>query len=95
MISVLALHNDPEYFPNPKKFDPERFSKENKSNIRPFTFIPFGDGPRICIGNKKTIFLFFLLLLILKKIINRRSTVRPFGEQSSDSDDTEKLQNIT
>lgn len=41
---------DPNYFPNPKKFDPERFSDENKTSIDPFTYLPFGAGQRICIG---------------------------------------------
>ncbi|KAI4471433.1 cytochrome p450 [Holotrichia oblita] len=49
MISVTGLQMDPDHFPNPEKFDPERFSKENKSKIIPFTFLPFGDGPRVCI----------------------------------------------
>lgn len=50
LISTLGLHMDPEYFPNPEVFDPERFSEENKKNIRSFTYIPFGEGPRNCIG---------------------------------------------
>ncbi|KYB28576.1 putative cytochrome P450 6a23-like Protein [Tribolium castaneum] len=50
MIPVAGLHFDEEYFPNPEKFDPERFSDENKSKIVPYTYMPFGDGPRICIG---------------------------------------------
>ena len=49
-IPIFALHRDPENFPEPEKFDPERFSDENKHNIKPFTFLPFGSGPRICIG---------------------------------------------
>ncbi|XP_076173802.1 cytochrome P450 9e2-like [Ptiloglossa arizonensis] len=49
---VYALHHDPKYFPDPKKFDPERFSEENKSNIVPYTYMPFGLGPRKCIGNR-------------------------------------------
>ncbi|XP_022128817.2 probable cytochrome P450 9f2 [Pieris rapae] len=47
---INSLHMDPLYFPNPQVFDPERFSDENKNNIKPFTFMPFGAGPRICIG---------------------------------------------
>ncbi|KAJ4428844.1 hypothetical protein ANN_25837 [Periplaneta americana] len=52
-IPVYALHRDPEYFPDPERFDPERFSDENKHNIRPFTYFPFGAGPRICIDRKQ------------------------------------------
>ncbi|GJQ77833.1 Cyp6a9 [Trypoxylus dichotomus] len=52
MISLMGLHMDPEYFPEPEKFEPERFSKENKSKIKPFTFLSFGDGPRACIGQR-------------------------------------------
>lgn len=49
-IPAWGLHNDPEYFPNPEKFNPENFSEENKVKRPDFTFIPFGEGPRMCIG---------------------------------------------
>lgn len=49
-ISTKGLHHDPEYYPDPQKFDPERFSEDNKSKRHPFTFLPFGEGPRVCIG---------------------------------------------
>ncbi|PSN45875.1 hypothetical protein C0J52_19684 [Blattella germanica] len=51
-IPVLGIHMDPEFYPNPKKFDPERFSEENKKNIPNICFLPFGEGPRICIGKR-------------------------------------------
>ncbi|XP_063930010.1 cytochrome P450 6a2-like [Zophobas morio] len=50
LISALGLHMDPEYYPDPEKFDPERFNEENKNARHPFVHLPFGDGPRNCIG---------------------------------------------
>nr|XP_031837183.1 cytochrome P450 9e2-like [Nomia melanderi] len=47
-----AFHHDPKYFPEPEKFIPERFNEKNKTNIVPYTYIPFGVGPRMCIGNR-------------------------------------------
>lgn len=52
VIPIAGLHRDPKYFPNPDKFDPERFSEENKNNIPPSTYMPFGAGPRTCIANR-------------------------------------------
>ena len=51
-INSFSFQRDPEYFPDPLKFDPERFNEENIKNIKPFTNIPFGEGPRICLGQR-------------------------------------------
>lgn len=48
IIPVHCFHHDEKYFPDPERFDPERFA-EGKT-IQKGTFLPFGDGPRICIG---------------------------------------------
>lgn len=56
---VYAIHHDPKYYADPMKFDPNRFSDENKINIQSGTFLPFGMGPRNCIGK----LLFSLLFL--------------------------------
>ncbi|XP_069702398.1 probable cytochrome P450 6a14 [Periplaneta americana] len=50
LISIMGLHHDPKYYPNPEKFDPERFSEEEKSKRPHFSYLPFGEGPRLCIG---------------------------------------------
>lgn len=42
MLPMNAIHNDPEFFPEPEKFDPERFSTEESQKRNPFTFLPFG-----------------------------------------------------
>ncbi|KAK4875965.1 hypothetical protein RN001_012387 [Aquatica leii] len=51
-IPACALQNDEQYFPNPEKFDPERFNSENQDKIISFTYLPFGSGPRNCIGSR-------------------------------------------
>ncbi|KAK9506049.1 hypothetical protein O3M35_008055 [Rhynocoris fuscipes] len=50
VIPVYALHHDSKYYPDPEKFQPERFAPENKSSIPSCAYLPFGEGPRICIG---------------------------------------------
>lgn len=45
-IPIYAIHHDEKYYPNPEKFDPERFSDENKHTINQDTYMPFGVGPR-------------------------------------------------
>ncbi|XP_010164939.1 cytochrome P450 3A24 [Antrostomus carolinensis] len=50
MIPPYTLHRNAEYWPNPEEFRPERFRKENKESIDPYTYLPFGAGPRNCLG---------------------------------------------
>lgn len=56
IVPVHSLHNDEQYYKNPEKFDPDRFSPENggvKSYRDRGVYMPFGDGPRICLGENK------------------------------------------
>ena len=67
-IPVYALHHDPDNFPDPFTFNPDRFMPENRNQIKPYTYMPFGAGPRNCIGMR------FALLeakLALAKIIHK------------------------
>ena len=47
---IYAIHHDPTYYPNPDEWEPERFMPENKHLLTPYTYLPFGGGPRNCIG---------------------------------------------
>ncbi|KAK9710728.1 Cytochrome P450 [Popillia japonica] len=66
VVPINGIHRDSKYFPNTDTFDPERFGDENKGNIKPYTYMPFGLGPRNCIGSRfailetKTIFFYML-----------------------------------
>lgn len=51
-VPFFAIQRDEKNFPEPMKFDPERFAPENAENIKPFTNFPFGSGPRSCIGER-------------------------------------------
>ncbi|CAD7092565.1 unnamed protein product [Hermetia illucens] len=55
LLPFYCFHHDSEYYPDPEKFDPERFSLQNggaKKYKDMGVFLPFGDGPRICLGMK-------------------------------------------
>lgn len=49
-IPIKSIHWDEKVYEKPWIFDPERFSEENKIGRHPFSHIPFGEGPRICMG---------------------------------------------
>ncbi|CAD7683937.1 unnamed protein product [Nyctereutes procyonoides] len=50
MVPTFILHQDQNLWPEPEEFQPERFSRKNKDSINPYTYLPFGTGPRNCIG---------------------------------------------
>ncbi|XP_038222120.1 cytochrome P450 6B6-like [Zerene cesonia] len=52
MIPVQALQNDPSYFPDPEEFRPERFDPELADPNNKFVYLPFGEGPRACVGER-------------------------------------------
>ncbi|KAI8436318.1 hypothetical protein MSG28_004357 [Choristoneura fumiferana] len=51
-LPIYSLHHDERYWENPNVCDPERFAPHNKSDIKPYSYMPFGTGPRHCIGSR-------------------------------------------
>jgi cytochrome P450 len=51
VVSTYALHRDWRFFPEPEQFNPDRFAAGWEERIPRFAYLPFGGGPRVCIGN--------------------------------------------
>ena len=73
IIPFYALHHDPDAWENPEKFDPERFEGPAKDTRHPYQFLPFGAGPRNCIGMR---FALMEIRIALVKILMKYKFVR-------------------
>jgi cytochrome P450 len=91
VIATYAIHHRPDYFPDPEEFRPERFTPEREKRLPRYAYMPFGAGPRICIGNHFATMEGHLLLAALAQRVtfeltpgqrvvpepNRTITIRP------------------
>ena len=74
-MSSYVTHRHPEFWDEPERFDPQRFTPERKAERPRYAYLPFGGGPRICIGNS---FAMTEAILLLAAIVQRyRLTLLP------------------
>ncbi len=66
IVYVYGAHHAPRYWQDPENFDTERFTKANEKLRTPFTFLPFGGGPRGCIGGN---YAMLQILMILRDLL--------------------------
>jgi len=77
-VNTYALHRDPRFFEDPERFDPERFATGWEDRIPRYAFLPFGGGPRVCIGNG---FAMMEARLILATVVQRWRLSVESGQQ--------------
>ena len=68
IVYVYGAHHAPRYWQDPENFDTERFTKANDKVRAPFTYLPFGAGPRGCIGGN---YAMLQILMILRDLLRR------------------------
>jgi cytochrome P450 len=68
IIFIYGVHHSARYWPDPQRFAPERFRNENGKAHQAFTYLPFGGGPRVCIGVQ---YAMLKMIMILREIVGR------------------------
>ena len=78
IVYVYGAHHAPRYWNDPETFDPERFTRENAAAQPPFTHLPFGGGPRGCIGGN---YAMLQILMILSTLLRKYDLELPPGQK--------------
>jgi cytochrome P450 len=78
IVYVYGAHHAPRYWSDPETFDPNRFTKENGAAQPPFTHLPFGGGPRGCIGGN---YAMLQILMILSTLLGKYDLELPPGQK--------------
>ena len=74
LFPIFTLHRNEKYWPNPDIFDPERFNPNNEQSYPAFAYIPFGEGPRVCVGKRMVLLeIKMLLITIFRKLHFKRT----------------------
>jgi cytochrome P450 len=78
IVYVYGAHHAPRYWDHPESFDPSRFTKVNEKLHAPFTYLPFGGGPRGCIGGN---YAMLQILMILSDVLRNYDFQLTPGQQ--------------
>jgi cytochrome P450 len=76
ILYTYGVHHDEDLWPDPLRFDPTRFTPENMKEHVPYSYLPFGGGPRLCIGNQ---FAMMEMLLVVSHVV-RNFQLQLIGE---------------
>lgn len=83
VICAYAVHRDPRFFPDPEKFDPERWAEGYQKRLPRFAYLPFGGGPRICIGMRfammETVLVLVAMLQRFRFEVHGKDRIEPFA----------------
>jgi cytochrome P450 len=72
VVFIYGVHHAPQYWENPESFDPERFTKAKEKLHTPFSHLPFGAGPRGCIGGNYAMLQILMILSVLLRKYDSR-----------------------
>jgi cytochrome P450 len=77
IVSAFLTHRHPEFWSDPERFDPTRFTEAENAKRHKFAYYPFGGGPRICIGNQFALMEAVLILATIAQRYRLENTEKP------------------